>query len=168
MLGDEKTRNKLLLAVEVCRLYCMTGASTTNISEVTDISKASVKRYLTCIRDRKEEILKLCPEYKEEELDALEEKVEFLREENIRSNKWAKSEVSFINFPGQLETIAKLKKQADSFVSDAEKVKIKDLRINAEASYRVISNETGVSLSQVYRIAEGKDQKKGSSPKERK
>ena len=37
------------------------------------------------------------------------EKVEFLREENIRSNKWAKSEVSFINFPGQLEIIAKLR-----------------------------------------------------------
>ena len=149
MLGDEKTRNKLLLAVEVCRLYCMTGASTTNISEVTDISKASVKRYLTCIRDRKEEILKLCPEY-------------------IRSNKWAKSEVSFINFPEQLAVIEELKKQAESFVSDEEKRRIKDLRINSEASYRLISNETGVSLSQVYRIAEGKDQKKGSSSKGRK
>lgn len=168
MLGDEKTRNKLLLAVEVCRLYCMTGASTTNISEATNISKASVKRYVTVIRDRKEEILKLCPEYKEEELDALEEKVEFFREANIRSNKWAKSEVSFINFPEQLAVIEGLKKQAESFVSDEEKRRIKDLRINAEASYRVISNETGVSLSQVYRIAEGKDQKKGSSSKGRK
>lgn len=168
MLGDGKTRDKFLLAVEVCRLYSMTGASTTDIAVATDISKASVKRYLTVIRDRKEEILKLCPEYNEEELDTLEEKVEFLREENIRSNKWSKSEVTFDNFREQLEVISKLKRQADSYVSEEDKKKIKNLRVFSEASFRTISSETGVSLSQVYRIAEDKDQKNRNSSRGRK
>lgn len=168
MLSDVKTRNKLLLAVEVCRLYCMTGASTANISEATDISRASVKRYITVIRDKKGDILKLCPEYDEKTLDDLEAKIEFLKEENIRNSKWNRSEVTFGYFSKQLAVIAELKKQAESYISDDDKIKIKNLRINMEASYRVISSETGVSLSQVYRIALGKDQKKGSSSMGRK
>ena len=36
---------------------------------------------------------------------------------------------------------------------------IKNLRINRELSYRIISVEMGVSLSQAYRIATDQDQK---------
>ena len=48
---------------------------------------------------------------------------------------------------------------ADSYISDDTKVMIKNLRINRELSYRIISVEMGVSLSQAYRIATDQDQK---------
>ena len=163
MLGDDKKRNKLLLAVEVCRLYCLTGASTNNIADEIGLSRASVKRYVTVIRERKKDILRLCPEYREEELDDLEEKVEFFREENIRSNKRAKSEITFDNFTEQIDYIKELMKSADSYISEETKMDIKNLRINGELSFRIISGETGVSLSQAYRIATDQDQKRGVS-----
>lgn len=159
MIGDEKKRNKLLLAVEICRLYCMTGASTNNIADEIGMSKASVKRYVTVIRDRKKDILRLCPEYSEEDLDAMEEKVELFREVNIRSNKRVKSEVTFDSFADQIACIRSLMSAADSYISDDTKVMIKNLRINRELSYRIISEEMGVSLSQAYRIATDQDQK---------
>lgn len=158
MIGDVKKRNKLLLAVEVCRLYCMTGASTNNIADEIGMSRASVKRYVTVIRDRKKDILRLCPEYSEEDLDAMEEKVEFFREVNIRSNKRAKSDVTFDSFADQIACIKSLMAAADSYISDDTKIKIKDLRVK-EWSYRIISSEMGVSLSQAYRIATDQDQK---------
>lgn len=163
MLGDDKKRDKLLLAVEVCRLYCLTGASTNNIADEIGLSRASVKRYVTVIKNRKNDILRLCPEYSEKELDDLEEKVEFFREENIRSNKRVKSEVTFDNFVEEVNYIKELMKKADSYISEETKMDIKKLRVNGELSFRIISGETGVSLSQAYRIATEKDQKSGAT-----
>ena len=164
MLSDEKTKEKLLLSYKIVRLYLDSGCSVSVISKATGISLATVKRSLSALSSKKEQYLRLLPELgTEEELDELQKAVNAQIVSNKIANKWREDEPSLRDFSKEVEEIQGLYQRSSVVVSEEEKRKMVNLRING-ASIRKIAADVGHSLDSVHGIVRevGKDNK-GSS-----
>lgn len=61
MISEEKLMMKLLRDYYICKLYARTSISSRNISSLTGVSVATVKRAIHLLEERKEECLRLLP-----------------------------------------------------------------------------------------------------------
>ena len=167
MLSDEKTREKLLLGYKIVRLYLDSGCSVSLISKATGVSLATVKRSLSIISNKKDQFLRLLPELgTEEELDEIQKGVDARITSNKIVNKWRKEEPSLRDFSDEVKEIQELHKKSSVAVTDEDKKKMINLRVNG-ASIRTIASATGHSLDSVHGIVKGIGEDSKSSPRKK-
>ena len=164
MVNDKEIKIKLLMNYELCKLYINSCASTREISSVTGVSVATVKRALNSLVEKKEEYLRLLPEvFTEEKIEELYSKVKEVSQYNTKTTKWSDKEISIVTFGDDIEKIKSYKKEIDNQakkVTENDRFTISNLRIMGY-SYRKIKEETGFSISTISSVlTKNEDNKK--------
>ena len=157
MKNDELSKIKLLMNYEICKLYINTCASARNISEVTGVSPATVKRAIKSFSEKKKDYLGILPDmFTEEDIEKIDAKVNEVSSYNIKTTKWSDKEISMETYGDDIEKIKTYKKAIDETtkkVTDDDITKIKNLRIMGY-SYRKIKEVTGFALSTINSVLE--------------
>lgn len=160
MLNDNALKIKLLLDYEISILYLDSGASTSMISEKTEIPNGSIKRSLKTVGERTDDYIRILPHLgTKEELQQLQRKIDEQIKYNINKNKWVDRELSDSLYQSRIDSIKKLKEEFDELspkITEKDIKAMKNLRLQGYP-YRVISKKTGYSLSMVHKyVTEGK------------
>ncbi len=164
MLGEEKLRLKMQFAYEVSKLFVNAGCSSTDLGEVTEIPKSTIKRCLKTIRERGNDILLLLPDITEEELLRLQDKINEQTKDNKQLNRWTQG-ISFDEFKADIERVSELYRQTNGIISDEKKSTVVRLVVNDDVAYRTIATSQGISLGSVAGIMKKSGMKKDSDVK---
>lgn len=152
MLGEEKIKEKLILAYKISTLYVDSMASTSVISELTTVPNPTVKRYINIIKEKKEDYIRLLPKLvTEEKLLELQAKIDEQKNENINLNVHAHNEGLLSNFGERIEEIKELYEKTKSLPEEELSKTILNLQLSG-LSMRKIAEATGVSLGRVHKI----------------
>ena len=152
MLGEDKLKEKLMLAYKISTLYVDSMASTSVISELTTVPNPTVKRYINIIKEKKEDYIRLLPKLvTEEKLLELQAKIDEQKNENINLNVHAHNEGLLSNFGERIEEIKELYEKTKSLPEEELSKTILNLQLSG-LSMRKIAEATGVSLGRVHKI----------------
>lgn len=152
MLGEEKLKQKLTLAYKISVLYIKLMGSVSDVSTLTGVPVASIKRYLNMLGTRTDDYLKLLPELGDKEtLLEIQKKIDAQKEQNIIDNRWISSETPLDIFQEEVVDIKELYEQIKPLSDDEIRKNIRNLHIDG-LSVRKIAQATGVSLGRVHRI----------------
>ncbi len=151
MLGEEKLRLNMQFAYEVSKLFVRAGCSSTDLGEVTEIPKSTIKRCLKTVRERGNDILLLLPDINEEELLQLQEKINEQTKDNKQLNRWTQG-ISFDEFKSDITRVSELYRKTNRTISDEKKNTVVGLVINEDVAYRIIATSQGISLGSVAGI----------------
>lgn len=152
MLGEEKIKQRLILAYEISTLYVDSMTSVSVISDLTTVPKATIKRYLNLIKENHNDYINLLPELVDEEnLKELQLKIEEQKNENIIQNEYALNEGVLLGFYERIEKIKKLYQEFKPSTDVEISQNILNLQISG-LSMRKIAEATGVSLGRVHKI----------------
>lgn len=152
MLGEEKLKEKLLLAYKVNILYLKLMSSTSDISTLTTVPVASVKRYLNMLGTRTDDYLRLLPDLGDKEtLLEIQKKVDNQKEQNIVDNKWLSSDSPLDIFQEDVQGIKELYEKIKPLSDEEIRKNIINLQVDG-MSLRKIAETTGVSLGRVHKI----------------
>lgn len=152
MIGEEKLKQKLILAYEIGTLYVDSMTSVSVISDLTTVPVSTVKNYLNMIKEKYNDYIQLLPELvTEEKLRKLLSKIDEQKNENIIQNERSFNEGILASFEVRIENIKNLYQKFKPLSDDELRKNILNLQLNG-LSMRKISEATGVSLGRVHKI----------------
>ncbi len=145
MISEEKLMMQILRDYYICRLYVQTYNSTRNISDLTNISLASIKRALHLISERKKTCLKLLPKAF---IKAIDDGI-------ITSGEYI-DEVILSNLQDQVNQAALELKSQSKWLSSSNKTNKELIRIIKDINDKYYFNSRDVSITkeQVKKLKE--------------
>lgn len=171
MISEEKSMMKILRDYLICKLYTRTSISSRNISSLTGVSTATIKRAIHLIEEKKEECLRLLPvayeraardgilteqecrnqvEYiNEEHLDLLQAEIEMTALKLQIRNKWSASSVE--SGTALLKTVETINNRYFSQKRDISltKSQVRKL-IDSGSSFQEAANMLGISKTTAH------------------
>jgi len=152
MIGEEKIKQKLTLAYKINILYLKLMASISDVSVLTGVPIASIKRYLNMLGERTNDYLRLLPDLGDEETFLeIQSKVNQQKEQNMIDNKWMSSNTPLDMFQEEIQEIKNLYEEIKPLSDEEIRENIRNLQVDG-LSLRKIAQATGVSLGRVHKI----------------